>query len=295
MPKPSKQSKADNPQGFIEDISDASDASASSDPMASREGSPPGFTQEALFKHISDIVSQEGRRTQKMLDDSLAKLESGLNAKVDNIIKRIDEIATVTASLVARQSEAETRISALEDDIAPLKVKLAEFEKLNTALSEKVTDLEGRSRRDNIRILNLKESVEGSDPIQFFESFIPKLLDLSVPTIAIDRAHRGSGALVAGRPRPVIVKIHRSRDVTTILSTARRRGQLSFEDQSIRIVPDISPIVRAARRAFNPICAELIKKDIRFQMIFPAVLVFKMNGVQKSFKDPKEAKKFLGR
>lgn len=91
----------------------------------------------------------------------------------------------------------------------------------------------------------------------------------------------------------VIIKIHRSRDVATILTAARRKGQLQYEDQLLRIAPDISPTVRAARRAFNPICAELIKKGIRFQMNFPAVLVFKANGVQKTFKDPKDAKTYL--
>lgn len=90
-------------------------------------------------------------------------------------------------------------------------------------------------------------------------------------------------------PRPVIIKIHRSRDVATILTAARRKGQLQYEDQLLRIAPDISPTVRA----FNPICAELIKKGIRFQMNFPAVLVFKANGVQKTFKDPKDAKTYL--
>ncbi len=179
-----------------------------------------------------------------MLNDSFVKLESGLDVKVDSIIKCIDDVAAVT--LATRQAEAETRIASLEDDIAPIKGKLVALEKLNMALTEKVTDLEGRSRRDNIRILNLKESVEESDPIHFFESFIPKLLALSVPSIAINRAHRGLGMPTDGRPRPVIIKIHRSRDDATILTAARCKGQFPYKDQLLRIAPDISPTVRAA-------------------------------------------------
>ncbi len=289
MPKPSKQSKPDHSRGFTEDCANSREASASSDLALSRESSSPELSHGALLKHIAEVVAEEGRRTQKMLNDSFVKLESGLDSKVDSI----NEVAAVTDSLATRQAETETRISALEDDISPLKGKLAALEKLNTALTEKVTDLEGRSRQDNIRILNLKESIEGSDPIHFFETFIPKLLELPVPSIAIDRAHRGLGMPTDGQPHPVIIKIHRSRDVATILTAARRKGQLQYEDQLLRIAPDISPTVRAARRAFNPICAELIKKGIRFQMNFPAVLVFKANGVQKTFKDPKDAKTYL--
>ncbi len=64
-----------------------------------------------------------------MLNDSFVKLESGLDVKVDSIIKRINDVAAVT--LATRQSEAETRISSLEDDIfqisAQLSPKMARF------------------------------------------------------------------------------------------------------------------------------------------------------------------------
>lgn len=169
MPKPSKQSKPDHSQGLTEDCADSSEASASSDLALSHESPSPELSHGALLKHIAEVVAEEGRRTQKMLNDSFVKLESGLDSKVDST----NEVAAVTDSLATRQAETETRISALEDDISPLKGKQAALEKLNTALTEKVTDLEGRSWRDNIRILNLKESVEGNFST-FFLNFHPK-------------------------------------------------------------------------------------------------------------------------
>ncbi len=84
---------------------------------------------------------------------ALTELESGLDVKVESIIKRIEEVAAATESLATRQPETETCISTVEDDVAPLKKKLAALEKLNTTLTEKITDLEGHSRRDNIQIL----------------------------------------------------------------------------------------------------------------------------------------------
>ncbi|KAL1276697.1 hypothetical protein QQF64_036320 [Cirrhinus molitorella] len=269
------------------------EASASSDCAVSHGSSLPDFSHGALLKHIANVVAEEGQRTQKMMNDSFAKLESGLDVKVNSIIKRIDEVAAATESLSSRLAETETRISAVEDDITPLKKKLSALKKLNMTLTEKITDLERQSRRDNIRILNLRESVEGSNPLQFFESFIPKLLELPVPCIEIDRAHHGLGTPTDGRPRPVILKIHRSRDVTTILSDARGKGKLQYEDQQLHIAPDISPAVHATRRAFNPVCNKLIKRGIRFQMNFPAVLVFKGDGIQKTFRDPKDAKTYI--
>ena len=37
-----------------------------------------------------------------------------------------------------------------------------------------------RSRRDNIRVLNLEEGMEGKRPIQFYEPWLPTVFDLTV-------------------------------------------------------------------------------------------------------------------
>lgn len=171
---------------------------------------------------------------------------------------------------------------------------MAELAKVNAQLSDKILDIESRSRRDNIRLLNLKESTEGNDPISFFEKFIATLLKFPVAEISIDRVHRGLGVPLDGTPRPVIIKFHRSRDVSLILSAARRLGDLQHEGRPLRIAPDVPLGIRVARRAFNTVCTDLIKRKIRFRMLFPAVLSFEINGVRKSFKDPVEAQVFVG-
>uniref|UniRef100_A0AAV2LZQ3 LINE-1 type transposase domain-containing 1 n=1 Tax=Knipowitschia caucasica TaxID=637954 RepID=A0AAV2LZQ3_KNICA len=230
------------------------------------------------------------------MDQSIAKLELSLDGKINNVIKRIDEVAASCDAIGVRQAEAESRISALEDDMTPLQARVNELIKSNSELASQVLDLQARSRRDNLRILNLRESVEGSNPVLFFEKFIPKLLHLSVSDISIDRTHRtfGPPAAADDRPRPVIIKFHRSRDVITVLSAAKRAGDLQYEDRPLRIVPDIPPAVRLIRRGFNDVCTELIKRKVRFRMAFPAVLSFEINGMKKSFTEPKRARAFLG-
>lgn len=222
--------------------------------------------------------------------ESFDKLETMVDAKLVNIIKRIDDVVAATDSLQVRQFESETHISELEDGIAPIKMRMDELEKINKELTNKVMDLEGRSRCDNIRLLNLKEATEGSDPIVFFVEFIPKLLKLSV---AIDRAYRGFGVPGDRRPRPVFIKLQRSRDVRMILSVAKRHRNIPYEGTNLQIVPDIPSSVRMARRAFNIVCSDLIGRNIRFQMAYPAVLSFTINGIKKTYRDSKEAEAFL--
>lgn len=61
-------------------------------------------------------------------------------------------------------------------------------------MADGIEDVENRSRRDNIRILNLEEGTEGKEPIQFFETWLPTVLGLSTSAersrIKIDRVHR---------------------------------------------------------------------------------------------------------
>lgn len=244
---------------------------------------------EALLKTITTAVANEGQRIVQSVNVTMGKLES----KFDCMAKRIDDVAAATAALVARQTEAETRISSLEDNINPIKRRLDALEKTNKELREKVLDQECRQRRMNIRLLNLQESTEGNDPLPFFEEFIPKLLQLPVPSVQLDRAHRGFGLPRDGRPRPVVVKVQYSRDLTMILEAVKRHGNLQHKGCPIRIVRDIPPEVRAARRAFNTVCMDLIKRNIRFRMAFPAILSFKANGVLKTFKDSNEAEAFV--
>ncbi len=118
MPKPTKQSKQDHSQGITEDCANSSEASARSDHTRIHESSLP-----ELCLNITEVIAEEGRCTQKMLNDSFVKLESGLDVKVDSIIKRIDDVTAVT--LATRQAEAETRISSLEDDIFQISAQLS--------------------------------------------------------------------------------------------------------------------------------------------------------------------------
>lgn len=287
--KPNKDRDASEGSNVLNQASTCANSSTEGDANASPEVAPSVSMTEALLKSISAAVADEGQRILKSVNESFGKLEF----KVDNMMKRIDDAVATTEALVARQAEAESRISRLEDDTAPIKQRLDALEKVNIDLRDKVTELECRQRRKNIRLLNLKESTEGTDPLVFFEGFIPKLLQLPVPSVPIDRAHRGFGIPRNGRPRPVVIKLLYSKDVSMIMAAVKRLEKLEHEECLLRIVPDTPPEVRAARRAFNAVCEDLIKREMRFRMAYPATLSFKANGMQKTFKDPKDAEAFL--
>lgn len=83
---------------------------------------------------------------------------------------------------------------------------------LITHLTDKTEDLENRSRRSNIRIINVLEQAEGRDTVGFLEKFIPQILgnnNFTSPA-TLERAHRIGKKL--DRPRPLIAKFLNFRD-----------------------------------------------------------------------------------
>ncbi|KAJ1144384.1 hypothetical protein NDU88_010683 [Pleurodeles waltl] len=89
--------------------------------------------------------------------------------------------------------EVETRISQLEDDVGSQKLTRDTMEKQLEDTQWKLTDLEDRLRRNNLRVLGIPEGVEGSDP----RGFVVALFKEAFPDLnqwewerEIQRAHR---------------------------------------------------------------------------------------------------------
>ena len=115
--------------------------------------------------------------------------------------------------------------------------------------------MENRTRRDNIGVVGLKEGAEGEQPFAFFERWLPKILNLDTKRgiIKIDRAHRGLGPARGDRPRPVIIKLHNSKEKQRIMAALRERRQLTYEGQKLYIQQDFSAAVKEKRRSFNKV------------------------------------------
>lgn len=220
-----------------------------------------------------------------------------MEEKLSKFSETLDKVSTTLEDHSARIIAAEQRVSGVEDEVSVMAKRLTEAEKKISLLTSCVDDLESRSRRDNIRITNLKEGAEGTIPIRFFETWLPSLLGLdkgsgAVKRIKMDRAHR-SLAPPGPRPRPVIIKLHNSSDKQRIMAAVRASPELEHDGQRIYIHQDLSAAVREKRRGFNAACRALIAKGIRFNMRFPAMLTLKHNGTVHKFATPKDAQAFV--
>ncbi|KAK5604897.1 hypothetical protein CRENBAI_007374 [Crenichthys baileyi] len=93
-------------------------------------------------------------------------------------------------SMTRRMAAAEQRISDLEDVTTRNTPRMEDMEKTIKRTLERLDSLENQSRRQNIKIMGLKEGIEGRETAAFFEAWIPKVLGLQQTRIKIERAHR---------------------------------------------------------------------------------------------------------
>ncbi len=124
-----------------------------------------------------------------------AKVAAIMEEKMSMISNKLDIIAAKLESEAQRIEEVENRISSAKDIIADLECRLADTENKLAALTNRMDDQEARSWRDNIRIFGVKEGIEGSNALHFFETWLPTLLHMETKKgkIRLDRCHRGLG------------------------------------------------------------------------------------------------------
>ncbi|KAJ1188395.1 hypothetical protein NDU88_005156 [Pleurodeles waltl] len=103
-------------------------------------------------------------------------------------------------------------------------------------LRSKLTDMEDRSRRDNIHLHGIPENEEGADIQVFLRSTLPKLTSLDFdPPIEFQRAHRigPKRSDNPSRPRPIIACLLRHNQTRQILQAARNHGPFRIDQHDI--------------------------------------------------------------
>ncbi|KAJ1171666.1 hypothetical protein NDU88_003525 [Pleurodeles waltl] len=138
--------------------------------------------------------------------------------------------------------EAETRISRLEDEAGAHQSSREVMEKQLEDTQWKLTDLEDRMRRNNLRVLGVPEGLEGSDT----HSFMVALFKEAFPDLQqwdwdkeVQRAHRfpfskrGSNSEGgSGRPRVILISLLNYQARQAIYDRARPNARSLGSDKT---------------------------------------------------------------
>ncbi|XP_024858516.1 uncharacterized protein LOC112449922, partial [Kryptolebias marmoratus] len=186
------------------------------------------------------------------LVDSLKK---SLKVRLDSIEARLTTLQKEHSEAQHRLDDIDTALSSTDARVAALEATCCELAAANGLLKTKVNDLEGRSRRQNIRIVGIKEGEEDGHPTEFVSKLISELLghDNFPKPVKVDRAHRGlrPKPLPNDRLRIIIARVHNDRDVMNILRLSCQQAPLLYQGQRVSIFPDYTTEVSAQQLAFN--------------------------------------------
>lgn len=228
------------------------------------------------------------------LRSEITSVKQELENKVEPILQRLKDHDQTVLELERACTDNGTELSRLNSTVNSLKAQVK-------LLSDKCEDLEGRSRRNNIRLIGVPEGVEGPRPTNFIAQLLKDKLKLD-ETPVLDQAHRTLRAKPkAGEaPRPFIIRIHYFQVRNEILRHAgeiSRASPLLYEGQKLFIFPDYTASVSKKRAAFAGVKRQLHSgTGIKFGLLLPAVLKITLpGGSTHTFDDPNSAMDFVDR
>ena len=187
-------------------------------------------------------------RLVRLLNDALAPLHS-----------RLDEIQE---SQIASSDEAQhfhSSFSQVSAEYKTMQIKIANLEKDNNAMKQKLVSLEAQSRRSNLRFHGLREC-RGENAEELVLEFLSNH-DFPHDPRAIERAHR-FGPQLEGKVRPIIVKFNHFKDREIVWRTFghglipppynTRHVREDFPSEVEKDRAKLLPIARAAQHISVP-------------------------------------------
>ncbi|KAL0194880.1 hypothetical protein M9458_008452, partial [Cirrhinus mrigala] len=227
-------------------------------------------TNTCQAMEVENDKPTEREKTAESLDAvlaAIANLKSDFSSKLDGILSAIETVRKDVNECAKRVGEAEVWISATEDSITTLEAKVRTLENNNKDLEDKVLDLEARSRRSNLRLVNLPEGAEGEDACVFLENWLPEVLNLAPlrTALTLERAHRVGQKSTSNTvaPRTMIMKFLNYKDKMIVIRAARAKGQILFKNRPVRFYEDLATGVHKKQKEFDAVRQQLRSMGIR--------------------------------
>lgn len=209
--------------------------------------------------------------------------------------KEVSDIKLNFEELKTRVNDAEQRIADNEDRNMDLTKVMFHLMRKQKYLEEKCEGLEGRSRRNNLRIYSVPEKTEGSNMIEFIEKLIREQLNIR-EEIYIERAHRAAvtGVSSTGRAadftRSIIVCFRSFKEKQRVLHAAWSLRDIRIKNQRIYFDEDYTTDVFKERAKYRSARKQLQERKIKSRILYPAkLMLFLQDGKTKIFENPRKA------
>ncbi|KAJ3602992.1 hypothetical protein NHX12_030736 [Muraenolepis orangiensis] len=171
------------------------------------------------------------------LCSEILSVRQELKSSVEPLQRAVEAHEAMMRDLEQAATDHSLRIDELEATVGMLTSQVKR-------LDDKCEDLEGRSLRNNIRVMGIPKGLEGPRDTDFVPQLLRDLLKLDEKPL-LDRAHRtlrerpGEGT----PPRPFVVRVHFFHIRSQILQRAGKSSSLLYNGKRISIFPDYTSSV----------------------------------------------------
>ncbi len=251
----------------------------------------------ALKEQQSTLNSVVNSAVRDAMDSMLIPALRELREDMQATNKSVKELREEFEAIVTTAKQTLDRVDSVQADTREDRRTVTDLRNKLERLTEKMTDIEDRGRRNNVRLVGLPEGAEGTNAASFLRVNLSKWIPfLRGRDIEIDRAHRVyDGGRGSNQPRTHIFRVLRWHDRSEILKGARQAYPVKCAQDNVTLLffPDFSPATAIRRKAFNPVLKKMTALGLQPFLIYPAVIKLRHKGEQKSFDSPQKAEDFI--
>ena len=197
----------------------------------------------------------------------------------------------------SRITEAEERISDLEDKIVEITTAEQSKEKRIKRIEDSLRDLWDNIKCTNIQIIGVpgeEEKKKRSEKI-FEEIIVENFSNMEKEIVSqVQEAQRVPYRINPRRntPRHILIKLSRIKYKEKILKTAREKQQITYKGIPIRLTAELSAETLQARKEWQDIFKVMKEKNLLPTLLYPARISFRFDGEIKSFTDKQKLREF---
>ncbi len=211
--------------------------------------------------------------------------------------KSVKELRAEPEALASATKQIRDRVDSVQAAAREDRRAVTDLRNQLERLAEKMTDMEDRNRRNNVRLVGLPEGAEGSDVAGFLRVNLSKWIpSLKGRNIEIDRAHRVYvGGRGSDRPRTLIFRVLRWHDRSEILKGARQAYPVKCTQDNVTLLffPDFSPATAAKRKSLVPVLRSMTALGLQPFLAYPVVIKLRHGGERRSFDSLRKAEYFV--
>lgn len=183
------------------------------------------------------------------VQDAMAPI---MEVQTERLQQAVQDVKSQIHQLSRQVCINEGRIGETFQDVHTLKENYAALQKSHLQLSNMVDNLENRSRRCNLRIIGIPETVKGHKLFQFLQTTLPDILKIQEACLdmVIERTHRLGPVRQTpeNRPRVVIFKTLSFLHKEAIWQASRKQKEIRWNGTRLFVFQDYSSEVTRARK-----------------------------------------------